>query len=222
MAMSRYDLGENLADQGTKIYGGNYTNERQNQLQTLSQLPNTLNAAYTPQQALLGVGAQQQQQNQGLYDANYMNALNRTQYPYEVLSGFGGALGQAGMGAGTSTTKAGGSGGGGMMGSVFCSWIYSHGLMPQERYEADSRFGLSLPKEMMRGYHLWAVPTVKLMQNSRTLARVFAPVVNFFAKEIALRADGKTGSFVARKLLDGALVACRWLGRRREAWATQT
>lgn len=111
LSLAQRDLGSSLGDLGTSIYGGNYANERTNQLNTLGMLPNTLNAGYTPQQALLGVGAQQQQQEQSQMDTNYQNAVTGIQYPYELLSGFGGALGQAGMGAGTSTTHAGSFGG---------------------------------------------------------------------------------------------------------------
>ena len=111
LGMSRYDLGENLGNLATSIYGGNYANERTNQLNTLNMLPNTMAASYLPQQQLMGVGAQQQQQEQSQLDTNYTNALNQLQFPFEILSGFGSALGQAGMGAGSSTTHAGSVGG---------------------------------------------------------------------------------------------------------------
>jgi len=110
MAYSRYGLGENLGNLATSIYGGNYASERDRQLQTLGIMPQTLQAGYMPQQQLLGIGSLEQQQEQAGYDTDYTNALNRFQFPFELLSGFGGALGQAGSGTGRSTTSAGGGG----------------------------------------------------------------------------------------------------------------
>lgn len=114
LGTSEYNLGKTLGELGTSIYGQNYQQERANQLGTLAQLPSTLAASYYPQQALMGVGAQRQQLSQSELDTAYQNALNRTEYPYNVLSGLGGALGQAAGGAGTSSTKM--SGGGGLFG----------------------------------------------------------------------------------------------------------
>lgn len=119
MAHSRYGLGENLNNLATSIYGGNYQQERDRQMQAMGMSPQMMQQLYAPGQNLLGLGAMQQGQEQQELDVDYMNALNETQYPFELLSGFGGALGQAGMGAGTSTVR---SGGGGMFGKVI-AWL---------------------------------------------------------------------------------------------------
>jgi hypothetical protein len=104
-------LGKSLSDLSTQIYGGNYQQERARQMQTMGLLPQTLQASYYPQQVLYGMGAQQQEQSQAELDAAYQNAVGRAEWPFNILSGFGGALGQAGSGAGTSTTTSRGSGG---------------------------------------------------------------------------------------------------------------
>lgn len=105
---------QNLQDLAANIYGGNYQQERARQTQQLGLAPQTLANMYAPAYQLGGVGAQQQGQAQSELDTNYQNRVTQAEYPYNILSGLGGALGQAGSGAGTSTTKT--SGGGGLFG----------------------------------------------------------------------------------------------------------
>jgi hypothetical protein len=109
LAYSRYGLGENLGNLANNIYGGNYQQERQRQLQALQLSPQTAEGAYNAGNAQLGVGSLEQQQAQSELDTNYLNAVQRSEYPFQIFSGFGGALGQAAGGAGTSSTKASGS-----------------------------------------------------------------------------------------------------------------
>lgn len=111
LASSRDALGTNLSDLATNIYGGNYQAERGRQLQQMQLLPGTMAAGYYPQNALMGVGALGQQQQQSEYDTSYQNAVGKAEWPFNLLSGFGGALGQAGGGGGTSTTTTSGGGG---------------------------------------------------------------------------------------------------------------
>ena len=101
----QYGLGQNLQNLAANIYGTNYSNERANQLAQINQLPTTLSAMTAPQTTLLGVGSLQQQQAQTGLDTATQNAINQFQFPFNLLSGLGGAIGQAGGGAGTSTTK---------------------------------------------------------------------------------------------------------------------
>jgi hypothetical protein len=212
MAMSRYGLGENLADLGTSIYGGNYAAERGNQLQTLQQLPQTMNATYMPQQNLYGLGAQQQQQQQTEMDTAYQNALNRTQYGFEELSGYGSALGQAGMGTGSSRVKS--SGAAGMFGTAACSACHDAGLMDDETWAADEKFGASLDPQIIDGYHLWSVPLSKAMRRSPIVMALVAPIVLLWAREMKKRVTGEgQGSLVGSFMLLVGIPLCRWLGR---------
>jgi len=102
--LNQYGLGQNLSDLAANIYGGNYQAERGRQAGAQAYLPSTTSALYQPSQALLGAGAYQQNQNQTVLDTNFNNALRAQQYPFALLSGFGGSLGQAGGGTGTSTS----------------------------------------------------------------------------------------------------------------------
>lgn len=102
--LNQYGLGQNLSDLASQIYGGNYQAERGRQTGAQAYLPGTTSNLYQPSQALLGAGAYQQQQNQAGNDIGFENALRRAEYPFALLSGFGGALGQAGGGTGSSTS----------------------------------------------------------------------------------------------------------------------
>jgi|SRR5215831_637652 len=103
---------QGLNDLATQIYGGNYQAERARQLQAQQFVPQTMASMYQPAQALYGVGAAQQGLQQQQMDVGYQNQIAQMEMPYQLLSGFGGALGQAGSGAGSSTTSMRGAGGG--------------------------------------------------------------------------------------------------------------
>lgn len=216
MAMSRYDLGENLGNLATSIYGGNYASERDRQLQTLNMLPNTLQAGYMPQQTALGIGAMEQGQEQQVLDTDYTNALSQTQFPFEILSGYGGALGQAGMGSGKSTVNS--SGGGGMFGSIICTTLHDFGLMDDETYAADTVFGKTLPAEVIKGYHLWAVPVARAMRKSFLLTALVEPIALSWAKTMRAKIEGKpeNETWLGRQLLRFGVPICAWLGRKHE------
>jgi len=102
--MDQYSLGQNLNNLATDIYGGNYQQERLNQLRGEQMLPATTAALYQPYSALLGAGTFQQQQNQDVLNTNYANNLAQAEWPFSLLSFLGSALGQAGGGTGTSTS----------------------------------------------------------------------------------------------------------------------
>jgi len=101
---NQFSLGQNLNNLAAQIYGGNYAQERQNQMQALGQLPGVAQAQFMPAQQVLGAGTLEQQQQQSGFDVAFQNALRQQQYPYEVLGQFGGALGTAAGPAYSSNT----------------------------------------------------------------------------------------------------------------------
>ncbi|KKU98300.1 MAG: hypothetical protein UY28_C0004G0038 [Candidatus Amesbacteria bacterium GW2011_GWB1_48_13] len=207
--------GRALDELATKIYGGAYEQERQRMMQGLQLLPPTLSAGYYPQQALMGVGAQKQQQGQTEADVAYQNAVAASEYPFSILSGYGGALGQAGSGAGTSTTKTSG-GGGGIMGTVICTELYRQGLMDEDTYQADLEFGQTLSPEILAGYHRWAIPLANAMRRSRLVTWLVVPLALAWAKEMQARVTHEGNrSVMGQILLKIGLPICRWLGRDR-------
>lgn len=101
-------LGTTLNNLATDIYGGNYAQERQNQLATAGNAGNTISALYQPASATLGAGAQQQQQNQAQL-SDLVNRFNfNQQSPWQNLANYQGAIsgnyGQSGTTSGTQTT----------------------------------------------------------------------------------------------------------------------
>lgn len=62
--------------------------------------------------------------------------------------------------------------------TVICTELNRQGLLPDKWMLADQRFGASMPAVVMNGYHFWARPLVRLMQQSHTVTTA----VNFFAQ----------------------------------------
>ncbi|MCM8763489.1 MAG: hypothetical protein NC927_00140 [Candidatus Omnitrophica bacterium] len=54
--------------------------------------------------------------------------------------------------------------------TVICTELYRYGFIPEHIYEADARYGASLPRQVIRGYHLWGKPIARMMQKSRVFA----------------------------------------------------
>jgi len=96
-------LQRGLGEQANAIYGQNYTNERNNQLQAANMAPTLAGADYNDANYLQSIGAQRQ----GLanqYLGNSANAFNgAAQFPYDQLSRYGDVV-RAGQGVGGTTT----------------------------------------------------------------------------------------------------------------------
>lgn len=97
-------LTRNLGDTASQMYGQNYTNERNNQLQAAGMAPTLANTDYQDIAALGDVGAQRQNlSNQYLNQANNLFTSNY-QYPQQQLDNYGNVI-RTGMGGGSSTTN---------------------------------------------------------------------------------------------------------------------
>lgn len=88
---ARYGLGQNLSELGTQIYGGNYQQERQNQLASQQAMPGLLEAQYNPYHQMFAAGGAQQGQAQNAMDAATANARGRDEYSFNILDRLGGA-----------------------------------------------------------------------------------------------------------------------------------
>lgn len=99
-------LGTTLDNLGTQIYGGNYAQERQNQLGTMNNLGTMLQGAYTPSTAMVNTGGAQQQQNQQQL-TDLVNRFNfNQQAPWQNLGLYQGAIsGNYGQSGTTSTNS---------------------------------------------------------------------------------------------------------------------
>ncbi len=109
----RFQLGQNLGDLATQIYGGNYAMERDRQQNAQQLLPSYMAAQYAPWQAQLEAGGMRQGQQQLEYDVGQQNALRRQQYPFGQLEALGGGL-QAALGPAAGQTQIGRSRPGGI------------------------------------------------------------------------------------------------------------
>lgn len=103
-AAGRFGLGQNLAGLANQIYGGNYSQERQNQLGAQQMVGQTMQNAMMPGQAEMGVGTTQQQQSQLGLDTATQNATRQSQYPFTIMDQLGQALAGIRGPAGQSTT----------------------------------------------------------------------------------------------------------------------
>lgn len=210
---SEREFGRTLSDLGTKIYGGNYAAERANQLAAQGRLPQVAQNLYAPSLTEAGVGAQYQAQRQAEMDTAYGNEAARAEWPYQLLSGMGSALGQAAGGMGSSVTKT--RGGGGFMGSVICTECYRQGLMDERTYMADSMYGAALSEQIVRGYQRFGIPIAKAMRRSRLVTLLITPVALSWGRTMAARVHGQPEkeTLLGRFLLKYGVPLCAWLGR---------
>lgn len=99
-------LERNLNGLATNIYGGNYTNERNNQLKAGVEAPTAASQDYTDLGALANAGAQVQGQNQaGLTDQVNRYNFNQQQPAQNIASYIGLLNGSGGQYGGQSTTS---------------------------------------------------------------------------------------------------------------------
>ncbi len=100
--LSQYGLGQSLATLGANIYEPAYQFESGQMLNAAQGMPGAIQGLYAPGQNLYNIGAAQQQQQQNQYNVATQNAQQQANWPFNMLSQMGGALGQAGMGAGNT------------------------------------------------------------------------------------------------------------------------
>jgi len=61
-----------------------------------------------------------------------------------------------------------------VVGWVICTELNKQGKLSDELYAASGKRALTLPKEVINGYHFWAVPLTRKLRTSRFLSSVFA------------------------------------------------
>jgi hypothetical protein len=90
--IAQKDLGNTLQNLATNIYGGNYEQERQNQIRQQGMLPGLLNASFAPAAELMNIGGIQQQFGQQGLNTALQNAVNQFNFPFQLLSQLGAAI----------------------------------------------------------------------------------------------------------------------------------
>lgn len=205
--MARYGLGNNLDQLAANIYGTNYAAERANQIKTVQSLPQTVEGSYYPDQQVMSVGAQQQEQQQAEYDTGYLNDVAQFEWPFNLLSGALGASTTAGGGAGNSNTVTKSKGGGGM--SVLCTELHRRHMLTDAEYEADCKYAETVKPEVIVGYHRFGIPLANLMKKSEIVTMLIAPIVQKWAEHMA----GKP-NWIGSLLLKFGVPVCAFLGRK--------
>lgn len=72
-------------------------------------------------------------------------------------------------------------------GRVICTHFLKTGKLSQDLWKLDIRFTRRLSPAVVRGYHFWAIPYVRLMRRHRWAEVVMLPLVTWRAHEIAFR-----------------------------------
>lgn len=169
-----------------------------------------LGEASTSEEALRELAAMQ-------FQAFTQDAQRRQAIAQGLTTGVLGAFPSVTGSSTVSKTK----GGGGM--TVICSELYRQGLLDEETYRADQKFGNSVSRETLDGYHWFAIPIARAMRRSKLLTAIIRLPVLAWAKEMRKRVEGNgtivygqgSGSYLGSFILLVGLPLCRWLGRLR-------
>lgn len=102
--LAQYGLGQSLATLGANVYEPAYQFESGQALNAAQNVGTGIAGLYQPSQNLYNIGSAQQQQQQNVLNAGTANAQQQANWPFNLLSNFGGALGQAGMGGGRTVS----------------------------------------------------------------------------------------------------------------------
>ncbi|HKD67998.1 MAG TPA: hypothetical protein VKB84_14225 [Candidatus Binataceae bacterium] len=91
-SIAQQNLGNTLQNLATNIYGGNYEQERQNQIRQQGLVPGLLDASFAPASELMNIGGTQQQFGQQVLNTALSNAENQYNFPFQILGQLGAAL----------------------------------------------------------------------------------------------------------------------------------
>lgn len=105
-------------------------------------------------------------------------------------------------------------------GSVICNELYRMGHMPEHIWRADQDFALTVPADVVMGYHFWAKPAVRWMRRSgfavwlaRTIALPWAEHMAYCMG--ATERDNRIGGIIMAL----GWPVCRAIGALRRRWA---
>lgn len=107
VGQNQSNLANSLAGAAANIYGQNYQQERQNQLNAWGAAQNYGNQAYTDASQMLNAGQIMQDQGQQQKDFNYQQFQEAQNMPYKNLAAMSGVFG-SNLGGSSTTTQSGG------------------------------------------------------------------------------------------------------------------
>ena len=125
----------------------------------------------------------------------------------ETVSNIGSSISESlGFGGDESDNGNGGSDSGQGESRVICTHFYHKGELSRNDWAADLRFTKeNLSEQTMRGYHLWAVPTVRLMRSESLAGQIVEPVMRFIAIHRAQELAYQMGKRVAGDVMGKAI-----------------
>jgi len=94
-------------------------------------------------------------------------------------------------------------------GTVICTELHRQGLMSDEIYEADQRFGAKQDAAVIAGYHIWGIPLASVMRKSRVVTMLIAPLAIAWAEDMAGKPN-RLGAFLNKI----GIPICRFIGSR--------
>ena len=95
---------------------------------------------------------------------------------------------------------------------VICTHFYRQGKLPATLWRADLAFTRRyLSAQTVRGYHVWAIPYVRLMRHSALAERLMYPIARWRAEELAYQMGVLPRACVKGKLVRLLLEPINWL-----------
>lgn len=124
---------------------------------------------------------------------------------------------EAGRRGQTATERYGESMAQSQKGTVICTELHRQGLMSDQVYEADQRFGRELylrDPELMAGYHAWAKPIVKVMKQNKLFTHLVFIIATPWAKQMAyeMGIEAKP-NYIGKLMLKVGLPFCKLVGK---------
>ena len=99
---------------------------------------------------------------------------------------------------------------------VICTELTSKGLLDKDVYKLESEYADKyISEQTMLGYHLWAVPVVKLMRKSTIVTNCIKPFATAWANEVvhSYKPDlYKKGSLLGKVIVSIGVPICHTLG----------
>ena len=98
-------------------------------------------------------------------------------------------------------------------GSVICTELVINGDAPLELLARELEYAKVVGPTVMRGYHFWAVPYVRLMRRNRAVYAITKPFALGWMHEAAARATGGKGSLIGKLVLGIGIPLCWTIGK---------
>ena len=97
--------------------------------------------------------------------------------------------------------------------SVICTELVINGDAPLELLARELEYSKVVGPTVMRGYHFWAVPYVRLMRRNRAVYAITKPFALGWMHEAAARATGGKGSLIGKLVLGIGIPLCWTIGK---------